>query len=145
MLPHVVLHLFLIVLVGALLLVISLSVLEAMELVVVIVFFFFEFFIFFSIIPITNFIFEQKLVFLPVLLVELLSLLCSQLLPNMVPPCLRQRYDARFVLSALAHPDAAIGALAVHDCSTADFRLRLLLLASCQHLSNDCIVLMEEQ
>ena len=145
MLSHVVLHLLLVVFIGAVLVIIGLSVLEAVELVVLIIFFLFEFFVLFSIIPITNFIFEQKLVFLPILLVKLLPFLRSQLLPNVVPPGLRQRHDARFVLSALAHPDAAIGTRAVHDCSTADFGLGLLLLARCQHLPDDCIVLVKEQ
>ena len=145
MLSHVVLHLLFVVFIGAVLFVIGLTMLEAVELVVVIIFFLFELFVLFPIIPITNFIFEQKLIFLPVLLVKLLPFLRSQLLPNVVPPGLRQRHDPRFVLSALAHPDAAIGTRAVHDCSTADFGLGLLLLACCQHLPDDRIVLVKKQ
>ena len=111
MLPHVVLHLFLVLIVRRSILVLVFRP-EAVELVVGVavvaaLVLFIKILVVLAEIVVWVCLLEEQVLLVSVLLVELCLLFCSQLLTEVVPPCLRQRPHACLLRRPLPHPDSA--------------------------------------
>lgn len=110
MLSHVVFHLLFLLLIQLCTIVIVFLLLtiliETVELVIIIIIFIIQLLV---VIELSGICLGHQFVFFAILLVEFLLFFSSELLPQMVPPCLCERHDSGFFLRTLSQPDSTIG------------------------------------